>query len=138
MPTARPAMFVLMLSLLACSCNRQGGPETFPVSGVVTMQGQPVEGASVSFESVGGGAGSLVAITDAQGKFMLQTYIGNDQPKDGLAPGEYRVAITKLEVVSDMRRRPKDLLPKKFRDAKTSGLSATVAAGSNEFNFSLD
>ena len=103
------------------------------------MDGQPVADASVSFEPIGEGEGlSSQAVTDQEGRFSLQTFIGNNQFKDGLQLGEYGVAITKLETVTDMRKRPKNLLPRKFAQINTSGLTANVESGDNDFEFRLD
>lgn len=126
--------------LVACSCARPAGPATFPVTGVVTRQGRPVEGATVSFEPVAGSENDLSsqAVTDAEGRFSLQTHVGNNQFQPGLKPGEYGVAITKLETMTDMRRRPKNVLPRKFSSTETSGLVATVVDEDNEFTFALD
>ena len=103
------------------------------------MNGEAVAGASVSFEPVDGRATSLggVAETDADGYFTLVTHIGNNEFAAGLHVGEYRVTVSKLEAVTDMRKRPKDLLPAKYKSAKTSPLTAIVKETDNDFSFSL-
>ena len=76
--------------------------------------------------------------TDADGKFTLSTYLGGEDYKSGIEPGSYLVTVTKLEVVQDMRRQPKSLLPKKYSLPGTTDLSADVVAdGDNKFDFDL-
>lgn len=141
------------LSLLAApsGCTRyredewsRAWPARVPVSGAVTLDGQPVEGANVVFATDRAGkAYNAMAVTDAQGRFRLQTF----RPQDGAVPGTHRVQIAK----STFSDPPADLppeasftpvetsqLPKRYRDAKTSGLTAEVAEqGPNEFVFEL-
>jgi hypothetical protein len=56
--------------------------------------------------------------------------------------GEHAVMITALEQLTpeeaaDASRMPKMIIPTKYNDTKTSGLTAKVAAGDNEINFPL-
>lgn len=127
-----------VFSLIGCQTQR--GPETVSVTGTVTQGGQAVEGALVVFTPQGNTDSKLAAQaeTDASGKFSLQTYLGGEDYKPGIEPGEYDVSVTKLEVVQDMRKRPKNLLPRKYSMPKTSGLQATVTQeGDNDFEFDL-
>jgi len=142
MRNATQLFFVLpcLLTVLLVGCKTQSGPETVSVTGKVTKGGQAVDGALVVF-SPKDNAGSTLASqaeTDSNGSYSLQTYLGGEDYKDGIEPGEYDVSITKLEVVQDMRKQPKHLLPKKYSQAKTSGLEASVTKdGENVFAFDL-
>lgn len=139
---------ITLVALAAIGCGSESGPPTVPATGVVTYEGNPVEGAMVVFAPENSGSESVLAAqaeTDATGAFVMQTYVGTgsggseqDSFKSGLVPGDYLVSITKLEVVQDMRRRPKHLLPEKYSVPKSSGLSAKVEeAGENRFVFEL-
>lgn len=131
---------LLTALLILVGCQSQSGPATVGVSGTVTHKGQPVDGALVVFTPKGNTESKLAAQanTDADGNFSLQTYLGGDDYKAGIEPGEYDVSVTKLEVVQDMRSRPKNLLPKKYSQPNTSDLEATVTVdGENEFKFDL-
>jgi hypothetical protein len=77
---------VVCLALTTLGC---GGPVA--VEGTVTFEGQPLEEATVLFHPTDGSAGAS-ALTDAKGAFRL---IGTQ--KDGIAPGEYRVTVSKKE-----------------------------------------
>ena len=134
-------VFVFVGLALLLGCNQSTGPETVEVSGTVTMQGDPVDGATIVFSRTNAGEASQLASqaeTDADGNFSLGTYLGGDNFKSGIEPGDYQVSISKLEVVQDMRKRPKNLLPKKYSEPSTSGLTATVKVdGENNFVFDL-
>jgi hypothetical protein len=137
------AMALLVLTTMAVSaCNRSpAGPETVAVTGVVTRNGSPVEGANVIFYPAEGSESPLAsqAVTDKDGRFELSTHVGG-KFKPGIRPGKYTVAVSKPDVasVSSTLAPPKNLLPKKYADAKTSGLVADVAAGkANQLEFAL-
>jgi hypothetical protein len=82
------------LALTACcylvGCNGSN-PSTSPVSGVVTLDGKAVEGASVVFNPVDPALRPAMGITDAQGKYVLGTF----KADDGAMPGQYKVTVTK-------------------------------------------
>jgi len=110
-------------------------PHPVPVTGTVFHNDQPVEGASVVFVP-SGHTYAAAGKTDAEGRFRLQTF----GPDDGAVPGTYRVTVRKVELpdqggsgVSDDAERPEGaemwLLPGKYSDAGSSGLTATVDEG---------
>ena len=69
------------------------GVTLLPVQGVVTLDGKPVEGATVVFTS-SDGKSSASGMTDAAGGFALSS---GDKP--GAAAGTYKVTVTKYAVV---------------------------------------
>lgn len=125
-----------------------GKIDTESVVGVVTLDGAPLADAMVNFTPAVEGKGTpSYAKTDAAGKYQLQTLLGNADA--GTTPGEYIVTVSKIELKetgktienSDGTKSPEkeseELLPKKYTDAKTSDLKATVAPGANTFDFDL-
>jgi len=80
--------------LLAAAVVGCGGGKFTPVSGVVTLDGKPYDGAAVSFQPIGDegnpypGRGSS-AITDKNGRFELQS----DATNDGAVVGKHLVRI---------------------------------------------
>ena len=145
---------VLLVSLLGLGCAAQQGgdrPTTCPVTGTVTHNGQPVDGANVVFQLVGG-SGSAIGKTDAGGKYTLTTFVSGD----GAEPGEYQVKIEKYKVETgsavdesspdyvapaenEVVAEPENLLPAIYADPATSGLKATVSeGGENTFDFALE
>lgn len=87
----RMSLFGLLLIGLISGCG--GGDADnlsyAPVSGVVTMDGRPLEGATVAFNPTGKGAMSM-AITDAAGKFTLKSTSG----KPGAVVGDHTVSVS--------------------------------------------
>ena len=91
--------------LLALGC---GGRKFVPVSGKVTLNGQPLAGATVSFQPIAEGsveaAAGSVGKTDAQGEYTLTASTG----QGGAAVGKHRVMISLLNPKvgeDDARRR---------------------------------
>lgn len=142
---------LLMAALaLTIGCGKSGPPrpKTYPVSGTVTYKGEPVGDANLNFQLADGSAFSM-AKTDAAGKYALMTY----EPGDGALPGEYKVGITKYEMSTvtgsgpeapdyeppegDVAAPAKNLLPTKYSNPQTSGLTATITEGTNTFHFDL-
>lgn len=81
-------LVALILFPLLAGCG--GGPRPVKVSGTVTLDGQPVEGATVQFVPAGGTGRPAVGLTRADGGFELTTHENND----GALPGDYKVVVT--------------------------------------------
>ena len=115
-----------------------------PASGTVLYKGEPVADAEVVFDS-GGSSPAAAGKTDASGRFQLTTFDTND----GAVPGDYKVAVRKVQVIrkapapaaDDAVGPPPDekwLLPMKYGNSATSGFTATVnETGENDFKFEL-
>lgn len=136
-----------MLPLLGCG----SGPDDLnPVTGVVTLDGEPLAGATVSFSPVSEGSGRpAVGTTDEQGVYQL-TDMRFTQAGPGAAPGKYHVTISKTSVAEESLPEEDDpnygdlpdptstgtgvesLVPEKYTDRSSSGLTATVESGANE------
>lgn len=117
--------FVSILLLAGCGSGVVL-PDLVEVKGKVTMGGQPVSEARVTFEPTKSG-GMSSGVTDAEGNFRL-TYAGNVK---GAVPGEHLVRISKL----DGEAGP-EMLPPAYNS--NSGLKQEVTkAGPNDFTFDL-
>src|SRR5260221_12521077 len=87
----RFAALIVVLGLgVASGCNRTG---LHSVKGTVTLDGQPVEGASVQFILIGSEPRPAIGLTDSSGSFTLTTLKSND----GAKAGEYKVVVLKTE-----------------------------------------
>lgn len=144
-------VFFVAAAGMESGCSSPAGVEGLvPVTGKVTYQGKPVEGATASFSPEAEGR-SASAITEEDGTFELTT----QEAGDGALPGAYKVGISKTEEINPMSseerqkyfhehmgRMPpseyRDLLPEKYKNLNTSGLTAQVkASGENDFTFDL-
>lgn len=93
----RAVSFGLVLVLLLLAGCTPGSSAIVPVSGIVTLDGQPLAGANVSFQpitdkAVAGQAGiGSYGKTDEQGRYTLRL-IDPDQP--GALVGKHTVTVT--------------------------------------------
>jgi hypothetical protein len=136
------------MSFFVWGCSGGSGgniPRTAPVSGVVLLDGKPVDGAQVVFVPTGSPGYGAYATTDSQGRFQLKS----SEDVSGAVPGKYLVQVTKLVtrrggssflVKEDAEhalqaaggsRAPEEgetvnVLPEKYASSKTSGIEVTV------------
>ncbi|MDR0870624.1 MAG: hypothetical protein LBN39_07505 [Planctomycetaceae bacterium] len=143
-------LFTVLCVLLLPGCGGRKAIKTEPVSGIVSFNGQVLDGATVTFSPVDRTKSNPASgITDAQGKYVLQTLLGD--PDAGTTPGMYKVVITKSEyyetgqtykddntgeIIKEMK--PKPLLPKKYSSTETTPLVAEVKEGKNTFDFTVE
>lgn len=147
------AALLSAVTLLGCA-GAEGDsdrPATFPASGVITLDGSPVEGAQVAFNPEDPKGQGAFGRTDAEGRYELTTF----ETSDGAVPGKYIVTVTKYDVPPPMAeaseeeyippeaggarpKAPKNELPNQYSQMHTSDLRAAVAAdGENQFDFAL-
>lgn len=86
-----PYCLVGIVLLTGCSSEGDGQPATVSVSGVITLDKKPLEGAEVNFFSSNGDFLSS-GLTDKDGKYQLY---------QGAVPGENKVWISKDTSKSD-------------------------------------
>ena len=133
------ALCVICVLTAGCSSS-SGGLQTAPATGVVTYKGAPVPGAVVVFQPASDEGSTKPAQTQTGdgGAFSMQTLSNGTQLQDGVMPGEYLVSIRKIEAPADFTGPPREVLPRKYGNAKSSGLKASVKnAGENKFEFKL-
>ena len=152
-----------LIIVAVVGCGKQTGPQVQFVKGIVTLDGQPLEGATVSLTPTAGGTGlPAYGMTKAGGYYVLTSSRGGAVGAGAVA-GDYLVTVRKMQVVSDadigvlitrqefdrQKRENAGLLgvqpeapvvPKAYGTAETSGLRVTVKQGRNtgpEFSFDL-
>jgi hypothetical protein len=144
--------------LLAVGCSRGDRPVIAKASGIVTLDGNPVEGATVTFEPVSGGR-PCFGITDMEGRYKITSY----EEGDGAPVGDHYVSVIKItgpgasapagtdnsmslsdiappggEKGEDPDKGTVYLVPRKYINAKSSGLKITVpGGGSSELDLKL-
>ena len=119
-------ILVGFLCLVFAGCGGAAGYA--PVSGKVTMDGAPLEGASVSFEPTGkaAGLGGSYGRTDAEGKYALKRTTDDAQ---GAAVGDHTVTISKNRNAADDAVPPEEFVPAKYRDGS---LKFSVPSGGTD------
>ncbi len=143
-------LFFALLGILATVPACGGGAiKTEGVSGVVTLDGEPLPNATVYFTPVdkASGAQQSVGRTNEAGEYKLQTLLGAADA--GTTPGDYVVTIDCVDEVKTGGTTTNDdgeevpeteeiqRVPSRYLNGETSGLTATVVKGSNTFNFDL-
>lgn len=145
----------LLVASSFTGCGGPKGPKVEYVEGVVTLDGKPLEGASVGYSPVSPGQGLPAGgMTDASGRYRLTAARGG-KPSGGTAVGDYGVMITKQEIIPPDEPVPppppggpppdtvriRSVIPEAYGEMATSGLRVTVKPGRNtspEFSFQLD
>lgn len=130
----------VLLLLVLSGCAPSGipeGPAPVPVDGTVTLDGQPLAGASVMFGQAAFGE------TDANGHYQLSASGG----KKGCPPGDYQVVVEKWVMpdgspyksgeMSPMDAGAKQEIPAKYTSMESTELKASVPAAGGTFNFDL-
>ena len=73
------------------------GTHLTKVTGTVTLNGQPVEDAVLTFTQKSNLSIMATGKTNAQGKYSMMTFQGGNKAIQGANPGEYVVSIVKKE-----------------------------------------
>ncbi len=137
-----PVCICVTLLIAGCGPRR---PKTVPVTGVVTLDGKPVQGASVMFSPEGEGRPAM-GETDQEGKFSLKTF----DPGDGAILGKHQVTVRKVEV-SGFQADPDGLsgapipggikerwiIPRKYSDPKQWDHTVEVESGMEPLKLEL-
>lgn len=135
-----PAAVSAAVALFVITPGCGGGPadpDVVPASGTVTLDGNAIEGVSVTFVPETGGTKSGYAITDAEGRFEAKMREG----LSGLPAGEYRVLFQKL-VLPDGSPVPPDamaadvdarnMLPETYNSPAETPIGVTIGEGGNQ------
>jgi hypothetical protein len=91
--------FVGAASLMLCSCGGPSHEATYPVTGRILVDGQPMAGIAISAAPAVSNTEDLRSTgghTDAEGHFQLQTFKEND----GAPNGDYRLTFRKRKGLS--------------------------------------
>jgi hypothetical protein len=153
-PPAVPLGAFLLAGLLlyVTGCGN-GRLPLVPASGMVTLDGAPVAAATVTLMPRAGGR-PATGLSDEQGRFTLSTFA----PGDGAVAGEYDAVVTKLVAKPAAGRAApgaddglapdtmgampseqdyRSLLPRRYADPRTSGLTVELRTSGPPFEISL-
>ncbi|HVX60070.1 MAG TPA: hypothetical protein VHC19_05710 [Pirellulales bacterium] len=130
--------------VLFAGCERAALPRApvteIPVTGKVTLDGQPLAGAAVVFTSPS--LDAFTATTKEDGSYQLSTSYGGESPCTGLC----RVTISKILLPAGVQPLPdtspwsqggKESLPAKYSNSGSTELTADVPQQGGVFDFEL-
>jgi len=110
-----PLALAASLGALAAGCGAKPAYDLAPVSGIVTLDGQPVPGASVGFQPQGKvtnpGPGS-VAKCDTSGRYELKTI--RNEPGAVIGPHAVRIHSPKTISAGDSGPPQRELFPIRY------------------------
>lgn len=122
----RIALALGFLLLIGCG---DGRPTRVPVAGKVLIDGQPLTKGFVRVVPANDRAAT--GAIDEEGRFRLTTF----EQGDGCVPGTHPVEIIALESISDTETLW--LVPKKYHQAATSGLTVTIDGPTDDLTIEL-
>ena len=136
----RAFALLAITSLLSTGVGCSSGREVAEVTGVVTVDGKPMDLIHIEFWSTGGPRS--VGKTDANGKFEL--IIDDQTEQKGAVPGEHKVCLrdtwpSKDDYINeggewvDKSDGKKSRIDTKYYDAMNSPISVKVEAGKTNF-----
>jgi hypothetical protein len=120
----------VLMMICSCSANKR----VYPVSGKVLFEGKPAARAIVKFYAVdaaekqGGQAVVPQGIVGEDGSFRLTTY----RSEDGAPAGKYNVSVFWANPSKGGDDYDKPLIPARYLNAETSGLTAVVEERATE------
>jgi hypothetical protein len=133
-------LFLWTALLCVAGCGSDG-PEIAEVSGLVTLDGQPVPGATITFFPENPEGSPSYGGTDQQGKYTLMF----TRKKYGAMLGKHRVEIEtprrSASEIAEMKAEGQEVpdrpatIPKKYR--QPGALTAEVNRGGNKIDFEL-
>src|SRR5262249_26078156 len=122
----------LLLFIAISGCNRGSGAS---VSGTVTLGGNPLDEATITFVPTAGGQRQAAWGPVTGGKYAIDS-------ASGLGTGQFRVEISAVRTSSDKANpneptlmTAKDIVPAKYNSM--SELTAEITPGKNIANFEL-
>jgi hypothetical protein len=113
---------------VGCGKDAQQNVPTFPVTGTISFQGQPIPGAFVTLHPIKPVANAPTprASVAADGSLRVSTYNGGD----GAPEGDYVLTVEWYKPIrngTDLVAGP-NVIPKKYASPRTSDLKVRVAA----------
>ncbi len=137
-PLAFTGVATLIMAYVLVPTNLFGDSRfqsVYPAKGEASFEGKTIAGAIVTLHPIdppNRDFPSAKAIVGADGKFALGAYAADD----GAAAGEYKVTIVQFppptaKEIRDENYRPRNILPPRYANPETSGLTVKIGPGEN-------
>jgi hypothetical protein len=140
----RPRSWLLIFAvILIAGCghaNQRAESKPVPITGKVTLDGQPLADAEVIFTTAT--LGRFAGVTDGEGKYTLVSAVGGEQ----VCEGPCKVTISKFVLpagailqqgMSPLMQGGRELLPPQYSSYDFSQLSPAVPKEGGTFDFPL-
>jgi hypothetical protein len=127
-----PSVLICFLCLLSGGCSQRSGLPLAPTSGVVTLNGVPVENASLEFIADRGGV--AYGKTDASGRYTM--YFGNSGTGAILGKNLVRISSGDKVTVGGKKYQSTEVFPKQYHSESQQYVE--VAKGSNQLDFACE
>ncbi len=134
---------VLLPAMIGCGNDFPG---RVAISGIVELDGKPLEGASVAFVGDGGGA-LATATTDKLGEFRIKVAPGSNKVSVSKVDPNAAAAVAGAPKAEDMLMgtpeqvkkivQPKAGVPERYGNPATSNLQFDISAGMKPLSISL-
>jgi hypothetical protein len=139
---------ILVFTCILIGCGHRSTFSTEPVDGLVTLDGKPLNQATITFSPILNetpDAKPAYGLSDEGGKFKMTAANGGLEGK-GTTIGKYVICITKIVGMTslsdeEIKKRNaqgiavqlevKSVIPQKYSDISTSGLNFEVVRGKN-------
>jgi hypothetical protein len=125
------AAVIVALLVVISGC---GHSEFAPLTGRVTLDGNPLPTAVITFISDGGTSG--YANVDSSGRYIAKS--GSDE---GLKPGKYKIIVVanKPEVITDRKEAkiPQPITPPRYADPTKSGFEYNLTEAGGTYDLEL-
>jgi len=131
---------LLLAAFFVAGCGSKA--KTIPTSGVVTLDGEPLADARVTFNPLDASGRMAFGNTDSQGRFTLSTF----KEGDGALAGQYRITVTivgptqeaSAKLATDLKAMMKERerlsklklkeIPKTYQSVASTPLQQTIPA----------
>ncbi|MDR0328442.1 MAG: hypothetical protein LBI05_09125 [Planctomycetaceae bacterium] len=143
-------LIVVIVGLMIAGCGPKGISTQY-VEGIITLDGEPLDGALVTFYPVQADGRTAAGISNEMGVYKLTADGG--LPEKGAVEGNYRVTVSKMEVrfMDNPRQTPAQendrvspysvqeiITPKNYSLLDKTPLTATVNKGKNDLPFDME
>jgi len=150
---------LLVTCVAALGCTAADSIPTEPVLGLVTLDGDPVAGATITFHPNGPEGAAASGLSDENGNYRITVVQAIDgkqaAPGSGTLPGKYTVTVRKVETEEFISQeeaeeqgipyQPSDqspavtyIVPKEYSKKDESGIEVEVKKGSNDIPLVLE
>lgn len=138
---SRMVMLAVVIAAAAVGCGGGSGPPSgrLPVSGEVTLDGQPLDQGAIQFEPTDKTSKLNAGGVIANGKYKIGT-------EQGLPPGKYKVSITSVakdtrsaqDIMDKPGEPPAERIAAKFNTESAEVVEVVGGGKKNEFNFKTE